>query len=34
MSDAELVREILMQIREAGTKIERRFAAIRTPDDF
>ena len=34
MYDHELVREILLQILEATRKIERRFASIRSPDDF
>ncbi len=34
MSDPELVKEILTQILEAVNRIERRFAAIESSDDF
>jgi uncharacterized protein with HEPN domain len=34
MFDCELVSAILQQIIEATTRIERRCAAINTPDDF
>jgi uncharacterized protein with HEPN domain len=34
MSDVALIREILSQILEAARRIERRFAAIQSPDDF
>lgn len=34
MFDAELVKEILSQVLIATTRIERRFAAIKRPEDF
>ena len=34
MSDPELVKEILTQILEATSRIERRFIAIESPEDF
>ncbi len=34
MFDPELVLEILSQVLEASSRIERRFASIRSPDDF
>ena len=34
MSDVELVREILRQLLDAATRIERRFSAVQSPDDF
>lgn len=34
MSDPAIIREILSQILEAAERIERRFAVIRSPDDF
>jgi len=34
MSDSELLYEILSQILEAGSRIERRFVSINSPDDF
>jgi uncharacterized protein with HEPN domain len=34
MSDRELVQEILSQILEATSRIERRFASIGSPDEF
>ena len=34
MSDPAVIREILSQIRESAERIKRRFAVIRSPDDF
>lgn len=34
MYDRELVQEILSQILASGERIKRRFALIRTPEDF
>ncbi len=34
MFDADLVKEILSQVLIATTRIERRFAAIKRPEDF
>ncbi len=34
MSDPALIREVLSQILEAAGRIERRFALIRSPEDF
>lgn len=34
MSDPALIREILSQIMESTERIKRRFAPIRSPDDF
>jgi len=34
MSDPALIREILLQITESTERIKRRFAPIRSPDDF
>src|ERR1035437_10063591 len=34
MSDPALIREVLLQITESTKRIKRRFAPIRSPDDF
>ena len=34
MSDKSLILEILAQIRDAAGRIDRRFSAINSPDDF
>lgn len=34
MYDADLVREILRQVHEAGKRIERRFSTIHAPEEF
>ena len=34
MSDPALIREVFLQITESTERIKRRFAPIRSPDDF